>query len=192
MDFGCAAWCSVAEQCLGIVPEGDSPPKAQEGALAGRLIQLLGEELKEDSTRMIRALKVFHHSKELVSKEGGDPRIVLAAALLMEIGRSRAGEASAAGAEAIKKTAEILDEAGAGEETVKRVCEIIECHQTGKELDSIEFKMICDADRLATLMAEYSPDERDKVEGMIENQLTTEAAKQRARTWYKAMVGGID
>jgi len=189
IDFGCATWCSLAEQCLGFAPEGDSAPTSTEGALAGRLIQQIGEELKDAPARMISALKAFHHAKELVAKEGGVPRIALAASLLLEIADSPEGDANDAGKECGQEIRQMLVEAGADEETTHDVSEIIGCCRSGKQLDGIEFKIVCDAERLARLTTEYSPDQREVVEAIIQDQLVTGTARERARTWCRAVNG---
>ena len=192
IDFGCATWCSLAEQCLGFAPEGDSTPTSTEGALAGRLIQQIGEELKDEPARMISALKAFHHAKELVAKEGGVPRIALAASLLLEIANSPEGAANDAEEQCGQKVRQMLVEAGADEETIQGVAGIIECRRSGKQLDGTEFKIVSDAERLARLTTEYSPDQREEVEAIIEDQLATDTARHRARSWCQVVDGGSE
>lgn len=85
VSFDCAKWCTYAEECLGFAPERDpSPVNPGEGALASRLIRAMKEECPSDQTRVALALSTFQYARELLSVEGGDPRIVLAAALLLE------------------------------------------------------------------------------------------------------------
>lgn len=192
IDFGCATWCSLAEQCLGFVPEGDSTPTSTEGALAGRLIQQIGEELKDEPARMIAALKVFHHAKELVAKEGGVPRIALAASLLLEIANSPDSDTNDAGSQCARKVRQLLVETGADEETIQGVAEIIECCRSGRQSDGIEFKIVCDADRLARLTTEYSPHQREELEAAIQEQLATDTARERARSWCQTVDEGSE
>ncbi|MFH1922353.1 MAG: phosphohydrolase, partial [Planctomycetota bacterium] len=85
ISFDCAQWCAYAEQCLGFVPEREALSNPGEGALASRLIQEIKGAFENDQARIARALTVFQHARELLSKEGGDPRIILAAALLVEL-----------------------------------------------------------------------------------------------------------
>jgi hypothetical protein len=171
---------------LGFVPEGDSAPTSTERALAGRLIQQVGEELKDEPARMISALKAFHHAKELVAKEGGVPRIALAASVLLEIADSPEGHAKS---QSGQKARQMLMEAGADEETIRGVAEILDHFRSGRKLDGIEFKIVCDADRLAKLTTEYSPDQREEVEVVIQEQLATATARERARSWCKSVDG---
>jgi len=189
IDFGCATWCSLAEQCLGFAPESDSVPTSTEGALAGRLIQRIGEEFKDAPMRMISALKAFHHAKELAAKEGGIPRIALAASLLQEVAASQEGDEGDAEKQCRQKVRQMLAEAGADEETIRGVSEIVACCRSGEQLDGIEYRIVSDAQCLARLTTEYSPDEREKLDAIIQDQLVTETARERAWNWCRAVNG---
>jgi hypothetical protein len=89
MALDCAQWCAYAEKCLGIVPEARASAAGKEGAVASRLIQAVKDEFEADPSRLGRALIAFQHAKELLAKEGGDPTVVLPAALLLEVGNDR-------------------------------------------------------------------------------------------------------
>ena len=94
VSFDCAKWCSFAEECLGFVPDRQETSDPGQGALAGRLIRAIKDELDTQQGRIAKALAVFRQASELLSKEGGDPRIILAAALLLEIGIDKPGRAA--------------------------------------------------------------------------------------------------
>src|SRR3972149_2380138 len=79
-DFGCAKWCSLANECLGFAPQRKSEGNDTESALGARLIQWVEQEFKNNPACIAHALRVFQYAKELVRKEGGDPRVVLSAA----------------------------------------------------------------------------------------------------------------
>jgi len=149
VSFDCAKWCAYAEECLGFVPEREaSPPNPGEGALAGRLIQALKEEYATNQVRVARALSTFQYARELLSAEGGDPRIVLAAALLLETGSDKsAGEDCAAEAK------RILDGIGLDEDTAACVCRVLRCYWAGEDLDTVEFRIVADSHALANLAA---------------------------------------
>ena len=184
IDFGCAKWCALAEECLGFVPERELPTDSGEGALAGRLIQEVKQAFEADLARLTHSLKVFHYAKELVSKQGGDPRVVLAAALLLDVAVSDAtteGETRAP-----SRAKQILDEIGADADTIERVCHIVGSHQAGTELDTIEFMIVRDADTLARLAKEGPGDDLNRLAKYIEKQLKTDAAKQKARALLQA------
>ncbi len=183
MDFGCAKWCALAEQCLGVVPERDSASISTEGALAARLIQKVGEAFDGDPDRLTRTLKVFHHARQLVFSEGGDPRVVLAAALLRDVGATDRATGQAGAAEGPAKARQILQDIAADEETIRSVCEIVAAHEAGRQLDSIESRIVRDAGTLAAFAAEGYGDDPDEQLRTLTRELTTDAAKEWAQKW---------
>lgn len=140
MDYGCAKWCSLARQCLGFVPERQLTVETREGALAGRLIQEVKEAFSDAPARIARSMRAFHFAREIVPTEGGNPRVVLAAALLFDVSPERA-EA-------------ILRHIGADDDTVRATCEILAALQGENDLDTLERRVVHDAVVLAQLASE--------------------------------------
>ncbi len=93
MDFGCAAYCSFAAQCLGADMSAELLAKRTD-LLKDRIAVEVKKFLGRDFKRIGRALKVVEYSKEIRRSEGGDPAIVTMAACLSAI----AGGASAGAA----------------------------------------------------------------------------------------------
>ena len=170
-DFGCAQWCSLAKECVGFAPDRGPAADATEGALAARLIQAIREDSGGQSARVARAVTIFRFAKELVVQEGGDPRVVLAAALLLQ---------SAATAQTL------LRSIGMDEPTIQRVCEIVECMRTDREPDTIEFRVVWDSGLLATLAAGETDPSQRRPETLIEHGLKTDAGKAKARSLGRA------
>ena len=84
MDFGCAAYCKYAEQCL-----GDLPPEllAQRNELLKDRVAIeMKHFFKQDFKRIGHATKVARYAEQIVKEEKGDPAIVLSAAYLHDIG----------------------------------------------------------------------------------------------------------
>jgi len=135
VDFGCAEWCSLAEQCLGFVPETGLAPPSGQGALAGRLLREVKDALSGEPERLARALRTYHHAKELVAKQGGHPPVVLAAALLLGLDPPRVNT--------------VLDQTGADEDTARRVTEVLDAFRTGGPLEGPELSTVREADTLA-------------------------------------------
>jgi hypothetical protein len=170
-DFGCAQWCSLSNECLGIAPERGSEGDSGECALAARLIQWVEQEFRSDPSFIVHALRVYQYAKELVRKEGGDPRVVLSAALLFATGEHTSGpaeiapEQSSCLPEAQAKVKEALQHLRLDEETAKRVCH--------------------DSQTLAKLAAEHFVGARGEWEKIIQSSLRTETAKNKARGLFR-------
>jgi hypothetical protein len=186
VDFGCAQWCSLAEQCLGLVPDLEPKGGSGEGALAGRLIQEVRQACQGDSDRLTHSLKVYHFAKEFVAKEGGDPRVVLAAALLLAFGepeKEPQRDDRAASVARHSKAKSVLRQIGVDEDTVQKVCAIVDTRPSRE--DSVESRVVRDADRLARLTASDPGADPRRVEEFVANQLQTAAAKDRARRLFQ-------
>lgn len=159
VEIGCAQWCALAQECLGIAPQRPSFVRP-EGALAARLIHALEERFQSDRPRFARALKVFQFAKSLVGKQGGDPRIVLAAALLVELtvrrshGASYPNDLEDDSADGIAVARRLLKQSGLDEETSQRIDDILTGYRAGRELDSLEFRVVCEAAKMADLQAD--------------------------------------
>lgn len=188
-SFDCAQWCSYAEQCLGFVPEREALSNPGEGALASRLIQEVKGAFENDQARIARALAVFQHARELLAKEGGDPRIILAAALLVELAAdprettppAERQTTKTSGPSAVRR---ILDDSGLDKDTVECVYRILDSYQTGRELDTLEFRVFRDADTLARLAAENRPDDPGTLRDMLDQRLKTAAGRARAKALF--------
>ena len=157
ISFDCAQWCAFAEECLGFVPEREGPPDPGQGALASRLIRAIKEDPQAEQARVARALAVFQHARTLLTKERGDPRIVLAAALLIgflaeehESG-ARSAVQAASPSDGLTKARRMLQAVELDEDTIACVCRIFETYRTGGQLDTMEFRVVHDACTLAKL-----------------------------------------
>ena len=189
--LGCAQWCSMAKECLGFAPERQPPSGSAESALAARLIQRVEQVFTNDSARIAHALRVFQFAKELVREEGGDPRVVLCASLLLatenrkEIPLDKAAAESSSHPEAAS-VENVLREMGLDEVTLARVLQVVTSYRTGQGIETIELRIVCDSEQLARLVAgpiAGSPDER---ENTIIATLRTETGKKKARSLIQA------
>lgn len=188
VSFDCAQWCSFAEECLGFVPDRQETSDPGQGALAGRLIRAIKDEFDSDQARIARALMVLRQSSELLSKEGGDPRIIVAAALLLEIGTDRSRHAPESALKppgetpGTAKARQILEDVGLDQDTTDCVCHVLDSRRMEKQLDTIEFRVVSDSEFLAKLAAAaHAGGNPDKLLELAEGRLKTESGKQRAR-----------
>ena len=188
MDLSCAEWCKHAKECLGYAPEREELTAATggEGPLASRLITEMKALFGRDQERIGHALAVFEHAKELVRKEGGDPRVVLAAAVLHDIGilEAERKHGSAAGRyqehEGPPIARKIMEDLDLDAEMIEHVCRIVGSHHTAKDIDTIEFRILWDSDWLVNLPDEYLDADQDSLEGLIERIFKTDTGREKA------------
>jgi hypothetical protein len=172
LSFDCAKWCTFTEQCLGLAPQGQATADPGTGALAGLLIRAVKDALGADQARIARAMMVFHQARDLLAAEGGDPRIALAAALLVEVARHQPDGPA--------KARRMLADVGLDPDTAECVCRILDARPTGSQLDTIESRIVADSEVLAGLAAEHAGDHLDKARAIKEDSLQTESGRQRA------------
>ena len=156
-DLGCAEYCRYAEKCLGSLPPEEEGVVTSEGPLVVRIREAMKAEFGSDHRRIRHACAVFDWCKQLLTSEPGDPRVVLTAALLHDIGIQEAerkhGSSSAKyqEGEGPPIARRIMTEAGLDADTVEHVCRIVGRHHTADGVDTPEFRLIWDADHLVNL-----------------------------------------
>ncbi|MFZ0932386.1 MAG: hypothetical protein WAN11_27550 [Syntrophobacteraceae bacterium] len=155
MDFGCAAYCRFAAQCLGT----DMPPEllAQRTDLlkdrvAAEVKKFLGRNFK----RIGRTLKVVEYAGKIQQSEGGDPAVVTLAAYLSAIaGGASSGPARSGirfSPEDMTEAQSVLSRTGAPEELAHATLSILNNLGDMDRLDnSVNFKCVFDAVRIADL-----------------------------------------
>ena len=139
--------------------------KKKTNHLRTQLITEMKKVFKEDSKRIEHALAVLDYAEQIRLAQGGDLLIVQAAAILHDIGILEAEEkySSAAGKyqeiEGPPIARKILAKYGLGTAAIQHICEIIANHHSAKDIDTIEFRIIWDADWLVNIPVEF-PDAR--------------------------------
>ncbi len=184
--LGCAQWCAHAAACLGFDPKELSAKQAEEGALVDRLIGEMKRVFGDDPKRISHALAVLEHAQELLREERADPRVVLAAAVLHDIG-IREAERKHGSPGGIYQQIEgppiarpIMKNLGLDAETIDHVCRIIADHHSAKEMDTPEFRVLWDADWLVNLPDEFPGLDRERLRAKVDRIFRTEAGKRRA------------
>ena len=91
LNLGCAQWCEHAKECLGYDPkEIMAQAEAGESSLVDRLIEALKSHFKDDQAKITAGLTTLEWAKKIMASEGGDPRLILAAAVLHEVDENAA------------------------------------------------------------------------------------------------------
>ena len=79
----------------------------------------------------------------------------------------------------------IMEELGFDADTVEHVCRIVGSHHRGGDIDTVEFRIIWDADRLMEMPDEFRRYDGERLQGIIDRVFRTEAGRQKA---YKTLV----
>ena len=196
MDFGCAAYCKYAEQCL-----GDLPPEllAQRNELLKDRVAIeMKHFFKQDFKRIGHATKVARYAEQIVKEEKGDLAIVLSAAYLHDIGIKEA-EARYQSTEPKYQeelgppiAREILTRLGANPGLIEEVCDIIAHHHHPRTEEAPNFKVVYDADMIVNLEENQKGSNLppEKLGAMIEKNFLTESGRKLARkTLFTAETG---
>ena len=160
MDFGCAAYCPFAEQCI-----GDLPPEVaaqQESLLKDKVAVAVKQYYGRDFRRIGHTSRLVRFAEQLARAENANLAVVLAAAFLLDV--DQAGQAQtpgdAAGADSGKGTAvarAILDRVHARQDMADAVCDLIQQVQGSNGGASREVGIMRDA----MLLAELEEQKRD-------------------------------
>lgn len=156
-----------------------------------KILEKMRDYLGKDMRRKNHAQAVFDYAVKIQSEEGGDLQIVEAAAALHDIGIHEAERKynSAAGnyqeIEGPPIARKILAEFDLSAEQIEHICKIIANHHSTKDIDTIEFRCIWDADWLVNIPDEFDlNDEKNKIEKIITNVFKTETGRAIAETEF--------
>ena len=187
MDFGCASYCKFAEQCL-----GDLPPELmaqRDDLLKDRVAIEMKKYFKKDFKRIGHATKVARYAEQIVKQEGGDPAIVLPAGYLHDIGIKEAERKYNSTAARYQEeegppiARELLTMLGAREELIEEVCDIVGHHHHPRAEETLNFKILYDADLIVNLEENHKdePLDAEKLEKILAKSFFTETGKRLAK-----------
>jgi HD superfamily phosphohydrolase YqeK len=187
MDFGCASYCPYASQCL-----GDLPPELlaqRKDLLKNRVAVEMKRYFGQDFKRIGHASRVARYAEQLVKEEKGDMAVVLIAAYLHDIGIKDAerkygsNEARYQEQEGPPVAREILRRLGAASELIEEVCDIIGHHHHPRNEETVNFKILFDADLIVNIEENHkvSPIDPEKLSGIIAKSFLTESGGKLAQ-----------
>jgi HD superfamily phosphodiesterase len=189
MDFGCAAYCKYAEQCI-----GDLPPELiaqQQDLLKDRVAVEMKKYFGRDFRRIGHASRVAHFAEKIGKAEEADKAIVLIAAYLHDIGIPEAERKHGSGAAKFQEAEgppvarALLEKLGAAPGLVDEVCDIVGRHHSPGPEESINYRCVYDADLIVNLEeAEKKREEplsTERLESIIEKSFLTETGAKMAR-----------
>lgn len=155
---------------------------------------LLTDEMKRefgrDEKRIRHALSVLDHAKCLLAAEGGDAHVVLAAAILHDIGIQEAERKHGSSSGRYQEiegppiAGRILQKAGMDESRINHVCKIVGSHHSAKDIDTPEFRILWDADWLVNIPDEHPDLSPEKIKRLIDKVFRTKAGRERAEETF--------
>jgi HD superfamily phosphodiesterase len=159
-------------------------------SLTERLMEALADTFKDDERRIAHAHQVLEYARLIRDREGGDERIVVAAALLHDVGITIAEElhGSSAGPHQerygpplARKIMEGLEMSPAD---IDHVCDIISDHHSGKKMNTPEFRILWDADWLVNIPDEFDLSDTKKITRIIERVFKTDTGRETAQRLF--------
>jgi len=178
MDFGCAAYCQFAEQCLGALP--DEIKEKQQDLIKDKVGMEVRRLLMQEPKTMQQAQNTARYAERLGKDAGGDMGAIIMAAHLMHVAGAKDFES---GPDGRAMALSILEKVGAKEAVRKKVESILNSLlDDGQDLEP-EARIVQDATRLAELeeeckTASYS---KEEIEQHIIDRLFTEYGRNLAR-----------
>ena len=146
MDFGCAAYCSYAEQCL-----GDMPPELvarKEDLFKDRVAVAVKRHLKSDFKRIGHITRRARHA-ELLARQGDvNPAVVLIAAYLWDLDAQDLDNAT--GTRNASSARAILEQLKAPAPLMEKVCDLINRrHSAEADTHTPEHAIVVKAEQMA-------------------------------------------
>lgn len=179
----CVDWCKFAKECLG--DEKFKKYGAMKAAMRKPvLINAMANYFGTDKRRIEHAKKVTAYAEMILARETeADPNIVLAAAVLHDIGIKNA-EANHGSDEAVYQEQEgpavaraILTEVGYPEDFIREVCDIVGHHHHPRPEETLNFKVVYDADLLTNTEKQRMRDEGGKSSEQLLNSFLTPSGR---------------
>jgi HD superfamily phosphohydrolase YqeK len=174
LDFGCAAYCQFAEQCIGNLPPELLAQK--DDLLKDRVAIEMKRHFRTDFKRIGHAMRVARYAERIGRGEKGNLAVILCAAYLHDIGITAAEQKHGSTAARYQEqegpdiARSILVKLGADAALIEEVCDIIGHHHQPRQEETANFKVVYDADLIANL------EERHKEEPLEPQQLETQLA----------------
>ncbi|MBN1574632.1 MAG: HD domain-containing protein [Deltaproteobacteria bacterium] len=158
--------------------------------LEDRLIEEVKRLFGDDQKRIDHALTVFGYASEIMKAEGGDPKVVVSAALLHDIGIKEAERKHGSSAakyqemEGPRIAEGIMRDVGLDADTIDHVCRIVGSHHSARDIDTVEFRIIWDADWIVNIPDLYDVEDKGKLAGVIKKLFRTKSGREIAEGKY--------
>jgi putative nucleotidyltransferase with HDIG domain len=190
IDFGCAAWCQYAEQCVGALPAEAKARQREEqkDLLKERIALEMKKYFGTDFKRVKHAIKVARVAEQILKMEGGNPLVILGAAYLHDIGIHEAERKYGSTAshhhevEGPPIAREILRRVDVEKPLADEICDIISRHHSPRDQETLNFQILYEADVLVNLEEKGCSNDRGEIENVIARAFRTTTGKRMAES----------
>jgi len=181
LNLGCARWCQYADQCVGAIGKEEFK----------EIITLaMKEHCSGDKERIENALKTLRFAEDILEHEKGNPKVVIAAGILYDIGLYEVEREPERAKESDQKKDNlptvrgILERSGSKAEVIEEVCQIIENNHHPENITTLNGKIVHDAVRLANGGLTYGTKDKEKLKKIINEVFYTATGKRTAAELY--------
>lgn len=171
MDFGCAAYCQHADQCI-----GNLPPELiarRQDLLKDRVAIEAKRRMGRDFKRIGNVLKMARHAEKIAKMEKGDLSVILPVSYLHELAILKGTDVAA----------EILRGLNAPDQLINRVVEIISRLPDASDEDDLSIRIAHDAGLIARLerRAGEDPMSTRELDEILETSFLTTSGQDLAK-----------
>jgi putative nucleotidyltransferase with HDIG domain len=158
--------------------------------LENSLIDGMKAVFGDDGKRIDHAINVTKYAKLLLREEAGNEEVVIPAAVLHDIGIHEAERkyGSTSGHHQEKEgppiARSIMEKLSIKGSIIEEVCNIIGNHHSPGKIDTLNFKILYDADWLVNLSDEYECQDKEKLSRIIDKIFLTDSGKKMAGKIY--------
>lgn len=144
----------------------------------------------KDAKRINHARRVLGFAEKILEKEGGDRKVVEAAAVLHDIGIHAAEKKHGSPAGKYQEiegppiAENILRKINFPKNYIGEILEIIAHHHSPGKVDTLNFRILYDADWLVNLNDEYDIADKERLGNIIEKIFLTQTGKNMAKEVY--------
>jgi len=191
----CVSWCVYAKECIGEEKYNQIKnfiiEKQQMMDVKEKVLLEMMNYFKDDLKRIEHARKVLMYAERILEDNPqADRNVVVISAILHDIGIKEAerkygsadGQLQEKEGPAVAK--EILQKLGVKKEVIDEVCQITASHHSPGKVNTLNFKIIWDADWLVNLKDEVDINNKEKLKKVIDKVFMTDTGKRIAKEIY--------
>jgi len=188
-ELNCIDWCKYSRYCVGET-KVDKYMANKLKSIKNQLIEELEHYFGEDKKRINHAKEVLYYAEKILQEEAAEPFIVIPAAILHDVGIKIAEQkyGSASGhyqeIEGPPIAREMLLKTNLKKEDIDEICKIIGHHHSPGKINTINFKVLYDADWIVNIRDEVEIKDKEKLKKFIDKVFQTRTGKRIAEEKY--------